>query len=109
MTSAWHPRFDTLERTAPAAGRGRQALMDSLMDQITDRSTLEREPLDVPARPRRRTWRTPAIVAVAVLVLVALYFGFGTHGGNQAVALASPAMPVTVSEPLQREVDTRVG
>jgi membrane fusion protein, multidrug efflux system len=83
--------------------------MDSLMDQITDRSTLEREPLDVPARPRRRTWRTPAIVAVAVLVLVALYFGFGTHGGNQAVALASPAMPVTVSEPLQREVDTRVG
>jgi multidrug efflux system membrane fusion protein len=83
--------------------------MDSLMDQITDRSTLEREPLDVPAQPRRRTWRTLAIVAVAVLVLVTLYFGFGTHGGNQAVALASPAMPVTVSEPLQREVDTRVG
>jgi multidrug efflux system membrane fusion protein len=83
--------------------------MDSLMDQIADRSTLEREPLDVPSRPRRRTWRTLAIVAVAVLALVAVFFGFGTHKGNQAVALAPPAMPVTVSEPLQREVDTRVG
>jgi len=83
--------------------------MESLMDQITDRSTLEREPLDEPARPRRRTWRTAAVGAVAVLALVALYLGIGTHKGNQAVALAPPVMPVTVSEPLQREVDTRVG
>jgi membrane fusion protein, multidrug efflux system len=79
------------------------------MDQITDRSKLEREPLDIPARPRRRTWRTLAIGAVAVLALVALYLGFGAHKGNQAVALAPPVMPVTVSQPLQREVDTRVG
>jgi multidrug efflux system membrane fusion protein len=83
--------------------------MDSLMDQITDRSALEREPLDVPARPRRRTWRTPAIIAAAVLALVAVFLGFGTHKGSQAVALAPPAMPVTVSQPLQREVDTKVG
>src|ERR1700744_6658784 len=84
-------------------------LMDSLMDQITDRSTLEREPLDEPARPRRRTWSTAAVGTVAVLALVAPYLGFGTHKGNQAVALAPPVMPVTVSEPLQRDVDTRVG
>jgi RND family efflux transporter MFP subunit len=83
--------------------------MESLMDQITDRSTLEREPLDEPARPRRRRWRTAAVGAVAVLALVALYLGLGTHKGNQAAALAPPVMPVTVSEPLQREVDTRVG
>ena len=72
--------------------------MESLMDQITDRSTLEREPLDEPARPRRRTWRTAAVGTVALLALVALYLGFGTHKGNQAVALAPPAMPVTVSQ-----------
>jgi RND family efflux transporter MFP subunit len=83
--------------------------MDSLMDQITDRSTLEREPLDEPVPPRRRTWRTAAIGIVAVLALVAVYLGFGIHKGGQAVALAPPVLPVTVSEPLQREVDTRVG
>jgi RND family efflux transporter MFP subunit len=83
--------------------------MDSLMDQITDRSTLEREPLDEPVPPRWRTWRTAAIGIVAVLALVAVYLGFGIHKGGQAVALAPPVLPVTVSEPLQREVDTRVG
>jgi RND family efflux transporter MFP subunit len=82
--------------------------MDSLMDQITDRSTLERE-LDEPAQPRRRTWRTAAVGALAVVALVALYLGLGAHKGGQAVALAPPVLPVTVSEPLQRKVDTRVG
>ena len=79
------------------------------MDQITDHSKLERELLDEPARPRRRTWTTAVVGAVAVLALVALYLGFGTRRGNQAVPLAPPVMPVTVSEPLQREIDTRVG
>ena len=79
------------------------------MDQIADRSTLEREPLDEPAPRRRRTWRTSAVAAVAVLALFALYLGFGTHKGGQAVALAPPVLPVTVSEPLQREVDSRAG
>jgi RND family efflux transporter MFP subunit len=83
--------------------------MDSLMDQITDRSTLEREPLDEPAPRRRRTWRTAAVVVVAVFALFALYLGLGTHKGGQAVALAPPVLPVTVSEPLQREVDSRAG
>src|SRR5271154_4879489 len=85
-----------------------QGLMDSLMDQIADRSTLERETLDEPARPRRRTWRTAA-VGTAVLAVFAAYLGFGPYERSQAVAMAAAAPQVTVSQPLQREVDTRVG
>jgi RND family efflux transporter MFP subunit len=106
MTSAWHPDFDILEER-PAPGlrdtsaefqTAWQGLMDSLMDQITDRSKLERQPLDQPARPRRRWWRTAAVGAAAVI---------GKEG--QAVAMPTLAPPVTVSQPLRREVDTRVG
>jgi multidrug efflux system membrane fusion protein len=121
MTSARHHHLDTLERPARAlrdAGGGAaaefqtawQELVDSVMDQITDPSKLEREPLDEPAgRPRRRTWRTAAIGAAAVLGLAVVYFAVAPHRGSQAVALPTPAPLVTVSQPLQREVDTRVG
>ncbi len=57
------------------------------MDQIADRSKLEREPLDEPARPRRRTWRTTAVGVVAVLGLFAVYFDFAPRKGSEAVAL----------------------
>jgi RND family efflux transporter MFP subunit len=84
--------------------------MDSLMDQISDHSKLERTPLDASAaRPRRRMWRTAAVGAAAVLGLVFAYLGFASHRGSQAVALPAPAPVVTVSQPLQRDVDTRVG
>jgi membrane fusion protein, multidrug efflux system len=77
------------------------------MDQISDHSNIEREPLRPPA-PRRRTWRTAAIAAIAVLAAVFVYLGFAPRNGTQATASAPP-LPVTVSQPLQREVDTRVG
>jgi len=84
--------------------------MDSLMDQISDHSKFEREPLDEPAqRPRRRTWRTAAIVAATVLAALLVYVGFAPRRGSQAVALSTPAPLVTVSRPLQHEVDTRAG
>ena len=87
-----------------------QGLMDSLMDQISDHSKFEREPLDEPAqRPRRRTWRTAAIVAATVLAALLVYVGFAPRRGSQAVALSTPAPLVTVSRPLQHEVDTRAG
>jgi membrane fusion protein, multidrug efflux system len=80
------------------------------MDQITDHSKLEREPLDEPAaQPRRRTWRTAAIGVATALALVAIYLGFAPHRANQAAAVPTPALPVTVSKPLQREVDSRAG
>jgi membrane fusion protein, multidrug efflux system len=84
--------------------------MDSLMDQISDHSNIEREPLDEPARrPRRRRWRTAAIGAATLVAALLVYLGLAPHRGNQAAALPTPAPMVTVSEPLLREVDTRVG
>lgn len=80
------------------------------MDQISDHSKLEREPLDEPARrPRRRTWRTAAIGTATLLAALLAYLGLAPHKGNQAAALPTPAPLVTVSQPLLREVDTRVG
>jgi multidrug efflux system membrane fusion protein len=84
--------------------------MDSLMDQISDPSAIERENLGEPAAgPRRRSWRTIVAGAIALLALVVLYVGFGFQGGGQTAAAPAPAPQVTVSEALRREVDTRVG
>jgi multidrug efflux system membrane fusion protein len=81
------------------------------MDQISDHSNIEREPLDEPAPlgPRRQTWRTWTIGAVTVLVAVVAYLGLVPDKGNRAAALPTPVPQVTVSQPMQREVDTRAG
>jgi multidrug efflux system membrane fusion protein len=80
------------------------------MDQISDPSAIERESLDEPsARPRRRSWRTAVAVVIAVLAFAALYVGFGFQKGGQTAAAPPPAPPVTVSQPLRREVDSRIG
>src|SRR5258708_1809765 len=117
MTTTWHHPLDVLE---PPAVRGAghaatefrtawQGLMDSLMDQISDPSKLEREPLDEPAaQPRRR--RQPAAIGAAVaLGLFFAWLGLAPHKASQAVASPTPAPPVTVSQPLQRAVDISVG
>jgi len=79
------------------------------MDQISDHSKIERESLGEPKPSRRRTWRTWAIGATAVLVLALAYLGFAPRAGNRAAALPTPVPQVTVSQPLQREVDSRAG
>jgi membrane fusion protein, multidrug efflux system len=81
------------------------------MDQISDHAKLEREPLDESAArpPRRRPWRMAAIGAAAAIGLGAVYFGLPFKKGSQAVALPTPAPVVTVSQPLQRDVDTKAG
>ncbi|MGY4155676.1 multidrug efflux pump subunit AcrA (membrane-fusion protein) [Bradyrhizobium sp. USDA 4461] len=79
------------------------------MDQITDNTKVAREPLDRSGgQPRRRSWRTGVIVAAIALAVGSVYFGFAPHGGNKAAAVAPPAPPVTVSQPLQREVSNRI-
>jgi membrane fusion protein, multidrug efflux system len=121
MTTTWHHPIDTLERPARAVrGAGRtaaefreawQGLTESLMDQITDPTKLERESQSEPtARPRRRrTWRTATIGVVVLLAVFGAWFVFGPHKANQAAAVPTPALPVTVSQPLQRAVDSRAG
>jgi multidrug efflux system membrane fusion protein len=122
MTGASHHPLDLLERPTPALRDANnnaaefqtawQALMDSLMDQISDPSKLEREPLRDPAAqpPRRPLVRALAIGAVAILGGLFAYLDYGPHwGGRQAAAAPTPVPMVTVSRPLQREVDSRAG
>src|ERR1700756_1108590 len=114
MATTWHQPLDMLERPARAVrGAGAtefqmvwQGLMDSLMNQISDLSKLERERLDEPvAGPRRWRWRTMAIGAAAALGLFFAWLGLAPHRGNQVAAAPTPAPVVTVSLPLRREVD----
>lgn len=77
------------------------------MDQISDHSNIEREPADRPMPRRRRTWRTPAIGAAMAVAALLVYFGLAPHRGNQAAAVPTPAPQVTVSQPLQRKIDSR--
>jgi RND family efflux transporter MFP subunit len=84
--------------------------MDSLMDQISDLSTLERERLDEPAaRPRRWRWKLTALGAAVALGVTFAWLGLTPHRGNRAAAAPTPTSVVTVSQPLQREVDVRAG
>jgi RND family efflux transporter MFP subunit len=85
--------------------------MDSVMDQISDHSKIEREPLDnsTARPPRRLRWRTAAIGTALIFGLATAYFGLATGRHSQAVALPTPAPAVTVSQPLQRDVDRTVG
>jgi multidrug efflux system membrane fusion protein len=75
------------------------------MDQISKRSEIKRT-LGSPAmRPK---WKL--LGAGAALGVLALgFFGFSHYKGVQAVPPQEVAPPVTVSKPLQRDVDSRLG
>jgi membrane fusion protein, multidrug efflux system len=77
------------------------------MDQITDHSKIQRTVGRSAARPVRTA---VSVVAALVLVLGAGYFGLSHYkgGGVSAPPQAAPP-PVTVSKPLQRDIDTRLG
>ncbi len=80
------------------------------MDQITNPENLERERMDEPvAQPRRWRWKIGAIGVAVAAVLFLAWFGLAPHRGNQAAAAPTPTPVVTVSQPLQREVDIRAG
>jgi membrane fusion protein, multidrug efflux system len=77
------------------------------MDQITDRSKIKRTAAPSVARPVRTA---ASVVAAVVLVLGAGYFGL-SHYKSSGVNAPPPVgpLPVTVSKPLQRDIDTRLG
>ena len=82
------------------------------MDQITDYSTLEREPAGLPdRRPTRRAWK---VAAAGVVVAAVLFAAFGYPGffhRKEAKAAAPPAaLPqVTVSRPAAARGRYRLG
>jgi membrane fusion protein, multidrug efflux system len=77
------------------------------MDQITDHSNIKRTVGPSVARPMRRA---ASVVAAAVLVVAAAYFGLAHYrGGGQVAQPQAAPPPVTVSRPLQRDIDTRLG
>jgi RND family efflux transporter MFP subunit len=84
-----------------------QERMDSFMDQITDHSKIQRTVGPSAARPVRTA---TSVVAAAVLVLAAGYLGLSHYkGGGQVAPAQAVPPPVTVSRPLQRDIDTRLG
>jgi multidrug efflux system membrane fusion protein len=81
--------------------------MDLVMDQITDRNSIERTPA---RQPGRSPWKIGAIAVVLVAIAGAGYFADPFRkAGPAAPPPAAAALPVTVSKPLQRNVDVRLG
>ena len=85
-----------------------QERTDSSMDQITDRSKIQRTVDTSTARPVRTA---ASVVAAVVLILGASYFGVSHYykGGGQVAPPQAAPPPITVSKPLQRDIDTRLG
>jgi membrane fusion protein, multidrug efflux system len=86
------------------------------MDQMIDHPTIERTSGERTSsertgglRPRRPAARTWLVSAAAALTLLLAYLGSSYYQRGQATAPPAAAPPVTVSKPLQRDVDTRLG
>jgi RND family efflux transporter MFP subunit len=79
---------------------------DGQMNQITERpdaDETEQSPV-----VKRRAW--PWLAGVALLALAAAgWYGLPGHEAAQTAQAAVPPAPVTVSRPLQRDVDTQIG
>src|SRR6267142_1101570 len=84
----------------------RQGRTDSPMDQIIGHSTIEKTSGLRARRPASRTW---IVGATAALFLLLVYLGSSYYKSGQAVAPQVAVPSVTVSRPLQRDVDTRRG
>ncbi|SDK11856.1 MULTISPECIES: efflux RND transporter periplasmic adaptor subunit [Bradyrhizobium] len=79
------------------------------MDQITDPSSIEREAANPPAP--RKSWGIRAATAVIAAAAIAsgAYFGLSERHDVKAAIPPAAAPVVTVSTPLQHDVDTRMG
>jgi membrane fusion protein, multidrug efflux system len=75
------------------------------MDQISNRVEIENALGSSTPQRRWKFWTAGAALAVLALG----YFAFSHSKGEHAAPPQVPALPVTVSEPLRREVDSRLG
>jgi membrane fusion protein, multidrug efflux system len=76
------------------------------MDQMIDHSTIERTSGLRQRRPASRTW---IVGTAAALALLLVYLGSAYYRSGRAIAPQAAVPSVTVSKPLQRDVDTRLG
>jgi membrane fusion protein, multidrug efflux system len=81
------------------------------MDQMIDHSTIEGTSIERAGELRRRrpTSRTWLVGAAAALALLLTYLGSSYYRNGQATAPQAAVPSVTVSRPLQRDIDTRLG
>src|SRR5713101_5126642 len=81
------------------------------MDQMIDHSTIEGTSVERAGELRRRrpTSRTWLVGAAAALALLLTYLGSSYYRNGQATAPQAAVPSVTVSRPLQRDIDTRLG
>ena len=99
------------ERVAgrPLDEPGERAVEDRLgshMNDIGNWSDAEAPRRSAAARSTAWVW----VVGAAVIALAALFcVGFSDRGGGQTSSAAMPPPQVTVSKPLARDVDTRIG
>ena len=76
------------------------------MDQMIDHLTIERTSGLRQRRPASRTW---IVGTAAALALLLVYLGSAYYRSGRAIAPQAAVPSVTVSKPLQRDVDTRLG
>jgi RND family efflux transporter MFP subunit len=81
------------------------------MDQMIDHSTIEGTSIERAGglRRRRLTARTWLVGAAAALALLLTYLGSSYYRNGQAAAPPAAVPSVTVSRPLQRDIDKRLG
>lgn len=81
------------------------------MDQMIDHSTIEGTSIERAGELRRRRpiSRTWLVGAAAALALLLTYLGSSYYRSGQATATQAAVPAVTVSRPLQRDIDTRLG
>jgi membrane fusion protein, multidrug efflux system len=81
------------------------------MDQMIDHSTIEGTSIEREGELRRRRpiSRTWLVGAAAALALLLTYLGSSYYRSGQATAPQVAVPSVTVSRPLQRDIDTRLG
>ena len=82
------------------------------MDQMIDHSTIERTSIDRAGelRQRRPISKRWLVGGAAALALLLTYLGSSYYRNSQTKAPQAAAVPsVTVSRPLQRDIDTRLG
>ncbi|HEY9346605.1 MAG TPA: biotin/lipoyl-binding protein, partial [Inquilinus sp.] len=75
------------------------------MNEISRLPEVEEQPSSAATRPRRWPW---VAAAVGIALAGAAWFEFSRREGGPIAQAAVPPSPVTVSRPLERDVDTQI-